>query len=619
MLRRFKLLSEWYYNFWLRLANLKEKVTLFPIDFNQHWFSVVAKQKIYLFITMSCVATIQVFYAIYPMFFENPLRVNLKHFVYLLSVWLFIIFLEFFSVYCGALMEVQCINSVLYNAFKHFLTVDPLYHTMKSTGKLFAKVERCARAYEDFIDVVLWDIMPIIVSLTSVVTVFLIKDFTLGITACILLLLTAILNIFLNLFTIEAFEKKIIDADDDLKSLSVESLTQVQLIRSSFATNEIDNLTRQRASNLMYKGGTSWIAFASSVTISRLAYLGTIFVLGYIVFSLIDKGTITLLSGIAILVTYLNGTYEVIEIGRRLRKLLKATLRISDMYSFIQTFGKQTYPVLEPVADVPIIPVPEDRISIAAHDIYFLYNPRVKIFDGHNLVLEVPKDQPRKLYGIIGPSGIGKTTLLSLLGGQLRPDKGIVLMNGVPIYQVDDAQRRSLIALQGQVASSLSGTVRRNLLLGLPQDNHFYSDPEIIEVLKKVGIWPVFEEKQGLDTAIGESGLNLSGGQRQRLNFASLYLRAKHYKPAVILIDEPTSSLDQLSEQSITTMISELSHRALTIVIAHRLKTLDDAYGIFDFSLIEENKNITFYPRDILEQKSTYYKKLLQGDIAIED
>jgi len=620
MLSWLKGTTESYYHFWLRLANLKNKAAIFPIDFKQHWTKVILEKKIYLIFSSICVTVIQSFYSTYPMLFEKIMaNVNYTYFLFLLLFWLFIIVLEYISVYCAALLEVQCINSVLYNAFLHFLTVDPLYHTMKSTGKLFAKVERCARAYEEFLDIILWDIMPIVVSMLSVTISFFMVDITLGLVALLLLLSIAAINIFLNLYTSFSFESRLIEADDSMKALAVESLTLVQLIRSSFATDEIAMLCKQASTRQMYKEGTAWLAFATSVTISRLAYLTSIFVLGWIVFSLIQAGSITTLKGTAILITYLVGTYEVIEIGRRLRKLLRSITRITDLYSYIQMFGKQTFPVLAAPTSESHVPSKTSTIKIQARDIHFYYNPQAKIFDGHSLSLELERNQSNKLYGIIGPSGMGKTTLLSLLGGQLKPDKGIVMVNGVPIYQVDDATRRHLITMQGQIASNLSGTLKRNLLLGLPPDKQVYTDEEIIRILQKVGLWHIFKEKQGLASPIGEAGLTLSGGQRQRLNFTSLYLRAKYYNPALILIDEPTSSLDEISEQAITTMISELAEKALTIVIAHRLKTLEDAVGILDFSLIDQEKEIKFYERHELEMKSEYYKMLMMGDIPLED
>ena len=328
-----------------------------------------------------------------------------------------------------------------------------------------------------------------------------------------------------------------------------------------------------------------------------------------------------MIAGTTLLLTYINGTYEIIQIGRRLRKLIKSITRVNDLYVFIRHFGKQTFPVLSnqtKAATSILSNVKTGVIILQAQDLHFDYNPKAKIFENHNLLLEVPQDQHSKLYGIIGPSGMGKTTLLSLLGGQLKPDRGTITLNDISIYDIDDSMRRSLIAVQGQQASNLSGTVRRNLLLGLPQHKKTYTDEEIIEVLKEVGIWNMFEDKEGLETPIGEGGLSISGGQRQRLNFAALFLRANYYKPLLILIDEPTSSLDEVSERAITRMISQLAEAALTIVIAHRLKTLNDAVGILDFSLLDGEKEIRFYSREELEHKSHYYKKLIQGDITID-
>jgi ABC-type multidrug transport system fused ATPase/permease subunit len=618
MFKRFGLSPDTYYEFCLRVANLKQKAKILPVNFQGHWTAILFSQKRLLIIALLCEAVIQVFYTLYPLFIGFILaRGQYSYFFYLILTWLCVIIVEFIGQYYSALLEIQCINSIQFNAFQFFLTVDPLYHTMKASGKLFAKIERAARAYEDFIDIALWDILPVIVSVSAVIISLFITDPLMAVVALCMLLLNALINITTSLFTSATFEQRVIDADDAVKTLSVESLTQVQLIRSSFATQEITAEAKLRSKEIMYTEGTAWLAFIAAITISRLTYLLSIFVLGMIILSSISRGALSILGATTLLLTYINGTYEIIQIGRRLRKIIRASTRISDLYTFIGEFGKQTFPVL-PVKEA----VPEQKqanpIILEAKDLRFDYNPKAKIFDDHHLYLKIPIHQENKLYGIIGPSGVGKTTLLSLLGGQLKPDSGSITINGVPIYEVDDLVRRSLIATQGQIASSLSGTVRSNLLLGIPATQTIYSDSAIISILKKVGIWPVFEEKEGLHTPIGESGLTLSGGQRQRLNFASLYLRAHYYKPVLILIDEPTSSLDEVSELAITAMIRELATNALTIVIAHRLKTLNDAVGIVDFSLLDGEKDIVFHTRPELEQKSSYYRKLMQGDISIE-
>ena len=245
---------------------------------------------------------------------------------------------------------------------------------------------------------------------------------------------------------------------------------------------------------------------------------------------------------------------------------------------------------------------------------------------------------------------MSKTTFLSLIGGQLRPKEGVIKINGVDIYDLSDTQRRDLIGLQVQTATNLRGELRYNLLFGLPGNEEMdsfleadpealdyeqvleliaehraksvkeqiYTDEELIEILQKDGLWEIFVAKEGLETLISEGGLNLSGGQRQRLNFAGLHLWAKYFKPSVILIDEPTSSLDEVFEHAVTKMILELAKDSLTFVIAHRLKTLDKASGILDFSLNTDEKQMKFYTQKELANRSDYYQKLIKGEVELD-
>ncbi len=257
--------------------------------------------------------------------------------------------------------------------------------------------------------------------------------------------------------------------------------------------------------------------------------------------------------------------------------------------------------------------------SVELKSIRYQYFDDTPVFDGHSLFLGIPDDQDNGLYGIIGLSGTGKTTLLSILGGQFRPDSGEVLVDGVNIYQVGDLKRRELIGIQMQTSTSLRGKLRYNLLFGLPDDvKKSYLDEELVRILTRVGLWHLFQDKKGLDTMIGEGGVNLSGGQRQRLNFAGLYIRARYFEPSLLLIDEPTSSLDELSEAAITAMIRELAEDSLTLVVAHRLKTLDEAQGILDTSLLKTQKDLEFMDRKTLEKKSKYYQDLMSGSALLD-
>ena len=286
MFLRLRHLPDKYYAFWLWLGHLKTKAQIFPINFKLPWTRILGMQKLYFGTALLCEVIIHTFYTLYPLFIGMIIeKQQYTQFLTLMLVWLCVICLEYISVYFSALLEIQCINSIQYNAFQFFLTVDPIYHTMKSSGKLFAKIERCARSYEDFLDIILWDILPIVIGIVTVIITFLITDLKLGLVALCLLVIIALINIGLNLFTSATFERRLIDADDSVKMLSVESLTQVQLIRSSFATNEIAALAKERNEELMYREGTAWLAFAAAISISRLAYLFSIFILGSLIFS----------------------------------------------------------------------------------------------------------------------------------------------------------------------------------------------------------------------------------------------------------------------------------------------------------------------------------------------
>jgi ABC-type multidrug transport system fused ATPase/permease subunit len=260
--------------------------------------------------------------------------------------------------------------------------------------------------------------------------------------------------------------------------------------------------------------------------------------------------------------------------------------------------------------------------SILIENLHFNYPEQDLLFENLTLKLETDLQDKNKLFGIIGPSGSGKTSLMSILGGQLKPQKGRVLINNTDIYNTDDTHRRNLIALQMQTSTSLRGKLKYNLTFGLPnleKNEHdslissLASDNYLIQILKKVGLWNIFKDKQGLDTLIGEGGINLSGGQRQRLNFASLYLRAVYFKPALILIDEPTSSLDEISEIAITDMITELAKHSITLVVAHRLKTVKEAKGLLDFTMLNSNIKFKFLESIQLMQDSKYYYDLVSG------
>ena len=178
--------------------------------------------------------------------------------------------------------------------------------------------------------------------------------------------------------------------------------------------------------------------------------------------------------------------------------------------------------------------------------------------------------RPGERVAIVGRSGAGKSTVLGLLMRYFDPDEGRICVDGHDIRDFPLAGLRSLIGVVAQDTYLFHGTVRENLLLARPDA----TDDEIERVVTASQATEFIDRlPQGFDTIIGERGLKLSGGQRQRIAIARALLK----DAPVLVLDEPTSSIDAANEAAITHPLSQLTSGRTTLVIAHRLSTVRDA------------------------------------------
>ena len=200
----------------------------------------------------------------------------------------------------------------------------------------------------------------------------------------------------------------------------------------------------------------------------------------------------------------------------------------------------------------------------------------------------------------VGPSGAGKSTLVKLLVGLYEPQEGEILMNGVNTAQIDMSALRNQISFVTQDTQLFAGTIRENLSFVAPNA----SEEEMLLALTKASCANILDKGgNGLATVIGEGGLKLSGGEKQRLSIARALLRHPH----LLIFDEATSSLDSLTEESITDTIRDLSkeREQITIMIAHRLSTIIHATRIYVLekgTVIESGNH-----QSLLEEKGLYY------------
>jgi len=201
--------------------------------------------------------------------------------------------------------------------------------------------------------------------------------------------------------------------------------------------------------------------------------------------------------------------------------------------------------------------------------------------------------------GIIGASGIGKTTLTSLLLGFYPLNGGSILINGLPLSSVNHMQLRKKIGVVSQDIMIFEDTIRYNLNLG---DN--YSDDEIYAVLKDVNLLEIIDSMpEKIDTIISPVSYNLSGGQKQRLMIARMLLR----KPDFIILDEATSALDVETEKIVSQTINTAAEKSTVLVISHRFESIRNCNKIV---VINNHTIEAIGTSEYLAKESTTYATL---------
>ena len=188
---------------------------------------------------------------------------------------------------------------------------------------------------------------------------------------------------------------------------------------------------------------------------------------------------------------------------------------------------------------------------------------------------------PGQKVALVGKMGSGKSTMSKLIAGILEPTSGSILLDGVDVRQIDQADIRKNIGVMLQDSWLFSGTIRENIQMGFNE----YEDAHVLNICKVAGVDDfIGSQPKGYDLEIRERGIGLSGGQKQTINLA----RSLLHDPKIILLDEPTSSMDQGTEQKVVNSLDEFVKEKTLVVVTHRNPIL----SIVDRVLVMENGTI---------------------------
>jgi len=287
--------------------------------------------------------------------------------------------------------------------------------------------------------------------------------------------------------------------------------------------------------------------------------------------------------------------WEIAQVGRQLADTLAATRRVHAVH-------------VEPVriADGPGVALPGPRRgeaeALALRDVTFTYPGRTR-----PALLDVAFTVPAgATVALVGPSGAGKTTVASLLLRFWDPARGGITLAGHDLREWSLEDLRRHIALVAQDTHLFNDTLVDNIRIARPEA----TAAQIEAAIERASLAPLVRSlPEGLETRVGERGLQLSGGQRQRVAIARAFLR----DAPVLILDEATSHLDAVNEQVVQEALVSLAHARTTIVIAHRLSTVraaDQIVVLDDGRVIEQGRH-----EELLSRRGLY-ARLVSRQVA---
>lgn len=294
---------------------------------------------------------------------------------------------------------------------------------------------------------------------------------------------------------------------------------------------------------------------------------------------------------------------EIIAFTLWINQLYRPIRQLADKYNVLQrgvVRAERIFEILDDHSEIQIsgkLTGVDFNQPITFENIVFSYKEGQPVIDGFSL-----KINPGETIAFVGATGSGKTTLVNLLSRMYEYDEGKIYIGNSPLDEISLDEIRKEIAVVLQDVFLFSGTIMENITLG----NQTISDEQVFAAAKEVGLHDfILSLPGGYQHVLNERGTSLSVGQRQLLSFVRAYV----YNPTILVLDEATSSIDNESESLIQEATIKLTKGRTSIVVAHRLSTIQSADRII---VMEKGKMVESGSHLELMKKEGYYRNLYE-------
>ncbi len=336
--------SEQFFAQVVKVFKYNKRMKLVEIDFSKPWWDLLVQQKRLVFINILNQLFGNVILALAPVAVAYAIeRQDVKLFLLIILVIALSRLLAHIMYYFDPILRIQSSQSITYSANKFFLTTDPINHSNRSSGEIISKINRASTGIESLLGLVTLEFLSLGFTIISTVWIFWNFNYIYGLVVLGSLSFIIFFNIICFYYR-SKIQKIIIKYEDKAQTINVETLQQTHYIRSGFATPEQAGKMFSANTKRMYLEASSWRLAGYIISTTQFLFFISLAILGYLI---ITNKDVNVVIAASLLVSYFNIGNQIYFIGYSVNQLIKHYIGITDLYSFIRNFGKQTYPVLE--------------------------------------------------------------------------------------------------------------------------------------------------------------------------------------------------------------------------------------------------------------------------------